>query len=126
MYCLRVGSNGEPSIEKAILKSTPCEVHTFGHTLDASMDDDVLNVPGINMHLKGPGSESAAAHKNLMSLSAMLARVQRKWIDVRGIIRAVSGEFWRTGTGAAEVLYLRASFQLSFILMRQPKAWKGP
>lgn len=82
MYCLSVGSKKEPSFETAILESTPCEVHTFGHTLDASMEDDVLNVPGINLHLKGPGSESAAAHENLMSLSAMLAGVQRKWIDV--------------------------------------------
>ncbi|KAK9840632.1 hypothetical protein WJX81_005767 [Elliptochloris bilobata] len=77
-----IGSNGETSFEEAILDSTPCEVHTWDHTLDEAKKQVVLSVTGIKLHQIGLAGESSAVRADMMTLTAMLTELQRHWIDV--------------------------------------------
>lgn len=114
-----IGSNGEPSFEQAILNSTPCEVHTWDHTLNDEKIQAVRKVPGINLHLLGIGSEAAAAHDNFTSLSKMLAGVQQEYIDVlkmdvEGGEWQILEDWYKSGRGSLPVSQLIVEFHSDF------------
>ena len=87
------GSDGEPSFEQAVAKSTACEIHVFDHTLDAAQAQFVRSVPSVRLHSTGLAAEGTGAGANMRTLSDVLDELQHQWVDV--LKMDVEGAEWQ-------------------------------